>query len=245
MPVNEESRQTTLLPVQNYTDRIIISDGGRVEDQGGASFEDDFLGDLIADQYAANADGGGASAIVAAVGGTVGITTAATNDNKSELTAELNWAASKSVIFEARVTVDAITTVNFEVGLNDAKTEGATTLPFSDNDTPTAVATNAVMVGFDTDASTNTNLTALVVKAGVAQALDLGVAPVAATYNIIRIETNTDGDADFFVDGVYKGSLADAVTAATALTPYMGVQNRTTVITRKLTVDYLHLYQDR
>lgn len=246
MPVNPESRQTGLLPIQNYTDRIVVHTGGRIENAGGPAFEDDFLGDVIADQYAANADGVGDTAVTSEIEGAIIVYTSAANDEKSEVATELNWAASRSVIFEARVQIEGdITTVNAQVGLNDSKVEPASNLPFSDNDTPTTATNNAILVGYDTDAATNTNWTALTVKsAGTPQALDLGVLPEVDEYNVIRIETNTDGDADFFIDGTYVGTLADAVDAETPLTPYFGCQNRAAA-TRTVMVDYLHLYQNR
>ena len=245
MPKNEGSRSSRVAKVQRYADHVDALDGGRFE-VNGVVFRDDFNGDALEDGWAPNFDAGGASVIVSMINGVVDVKTDNTNTDKSELTHELNWRASDGgLIFECIVSSGKITGVEFMVGLNDAATEATTALPFSDMDTPTAVCTDGVFVGFDAAAATNTNLTALSAKSGSSsQAVDLTDAPVALAFNKIRIEIDSSGNADFWIDDTLRGSIANAVTAATALTPYFGIKNTNGNI-NSLGVDFVTIYKTR
>ena len=244
MAKNEGSRSSRVAKVQRYADHVDALDGGRFEENG-VVFRDDFSGDVLEDAWAPNFDGGCDVAILVKPGGVVELKTDNTQNNKAELTNGLNWRASDGgLIFECIVSLGAITNVEMLVGLNDQLTEAGQTLPFSDWDTPVDVATNAVMIGFSTAASTNTNFKGLTVKAGSPQAVGLTDDPVALAYNKLRIEIDSSGNADFYVDGTLRDSIANAVTATTRLTPYFGIKTVTTAI-KSMGVDYVQIFKTR
>ncbi|MCH7573604.1 MAG: hypothetical protein IIA59_00605 [Candidatus Marinimicrobia bacterium] len=206
---------------------------------------DHFLGDLLDAAWAVDIDTGGAGAIVAAAGGTVRLTTDTTDEDRIQLSHELNWAAQNVVIFETRIKVDDITNVAINVGLTDAKAEAAQAIPFNigGGDAITSTATDAVCLVFDTDADTDTWF-GIGVKAGADTALiGSGTAPVNDTYQIIRIELDASGGASYFIDGVAYGSATvNSITAATALTPTVCVQNKSGSA-HNLDVDYILVTQ--
>lgn len=216
---------------------------------------DDFLGDLLDDSYSV-ASGSDAQAtdpaINAAAGGTVRLTTGDSNTSvaadASSLTHELNWQADNgNLVFEARVKVDAITNVQICVGLTDAKADGTLELPFTigGSDAITSNASDAVCFTFDTGADTDEwFMTGVKGDTDSTDNAATGVAPTAGTYQVLRIEVDSAGDATLYIDGTQEGTLSGAVTAGTSLTP-IAVVNSTTTSSRNLDVDYLDLSMDR
>lgn len=253
MPRGTDARQTATPALNQRIDRghgewtvLEAANQGRVEVLKSCQFVDDFFGDAIEDAWQQLGDGAGAFAISAGIGGLVAGTTASGDNYKVELAHNLNWAANRAAIFETRVTLSAITTVGVCVGLTDAVSEAATKLAYADSTGRVLVADDCVLIGFDTDDATYTNWTALAGKATVAATpVDLTDTPVAATYNVLRIELDTSGNADFYVDGTYRGSIATALTVTDPLTPYVGIINRANAITRTVTCDYVAAYQRR
>lgn len=221
-----------------------------------ATLFDDFLGDVLADQWsgAAGTDTAGAApAINAQENGVVRLTSGDAgggNDaaDGSVLTAGLNWYAENGgLVIEGRIKlVSAITTVNVCFGFTDVLGTTAVEAPFEigSTDAITSNATDAVCFVFDT-AGTDDQWAGLGVKNGTdTSRVDTGLAPTADTYQRLRIEVGTAGDATFFVDGVEVGSVANAVTATVALTPVLFVMTRTTA-TRSVDADYIFCQQER
>ena len=207
---------------------------------------DHFIADTLdVANWAVNSDATAVDpAIVVASGGTVELDSANVDDEKSELAGEIIWSADKVLVFEARVKVDDITTVALNVGLNDMKAEGASTIAMTVSGTTiTDNNTNGVMFAFDTDMTTD-EWNGMGTKAGTQTALvGTGTAPANGVFQILRIEIGSTGTASFFIDGTAYGSATvNAVTAATLLCPYFAVQARTTAA-RKLTVDYVMVTQ--
>ena len=155
-------------------------------------------------------------------------------------------ADSGGLTFEARLKIGtAITGVSVFFGLTDVTTleepfTGATV-------TITSNASNAVgflydagltsktwhMCGVDgdTDATTNGTLTS---------------APVADTYQILKCVVAASGEsAEFFVDGVSKGSLTAAVCAASTNLYLTLVACATTTASKTVTADYLYISCNR
>lgn len=209
---------------------------------------DDFLGDLLDDAWGVQADtGGSVNCSTAVIGGAVTLTTDATDDDTAMVAHELNWQANQGgLIFETRLKVDVVTEFGLFAGLTDAKTETSPNLPISRATTVSvATATNAVGFVFDTD-STSDVLFGSGVKAGTLIA-DQGAsaALVAATWVKLRIEVSAAGAASFYVDGTQIGATtANAVTATTPLTPYVGIANRGAAA-HVCNVDYIYCEASR
>jgi len=205
---------------------------------------DDFLGDVLRDEWTPSGNNGGTEAITAGTGGTVTLTTTSTSEDRSILAGGLNWYPAQNPAFFARVQVDNIATVGINIGLTDAVTEANDHLAFEIS-TATIVdtCTDGVSWVFDTDATAkywhycNT-------KDSTQGGTSYGVAPVNATYAVLGVSIDSDGNATFWYNGQQVGYKASAVTSTTPLCPFMGVIARTSAA-RILTVDYVALFQDR
>lgn len=208
---------------------------------------DDFLGDVISDQWGSQVGSDPqcvAPAIQTAARGLIRMTTG--NDgavdmatNGVQLESALNWQASLGgLVFEARVTVSGFSVAWF-VGFTDQV--GTLEMPFTlgASDTLTANATNAVGWLADTGADTDNWWLVGVAGGTPATKQDTGSPPVAGTYEILRVEVTTAGVATFYRNGVQVGTaMTAAVTAATPLTPVIAAFARTAV-SRNIDVDYI------
>jgi len=175
--------------------------------------------------------------------GTIGATTASMAVSGVQLDAGLDWQADMGgLVFEARVKLSLITNIAVYVGLTDQTS--ALEMPIqsaASADTFTTNATDAVGFMFDTSMTT--------VKwwlTGVANDVDATMqnstfAPVANTYETLRIEVDATGNAVFFRNGLIVGTrLASAVTKTIPLTPVIAGFNRTTSGAPTITSDYIY-----
>lgn len=118
---------------------------------------DDFTGTTLdSDRWVVASNNGGTEAITEAQGGTVTLTTGATNDDRSLLASPLILLAARNPIVEVRYKVTAaITTVGINICLSDATTEGNDALPMEiTSGAATLVnskATDVVGLVYDTD----------------------------------------------------------------------------------------------
>lgn len=218
---------------------------------------DDFLGDVIADQWSA-AVGTDPQCVIATINagaccGTVRLTSGDTvtlSESLSSLTHGLNWkAANGNLIFETKVTpVSSVANVSYFIGLTDTLATTTLEQPATlATTTMTYVADDCVGFVFDTAATTAVMRCVGIAGAGngiaFANTISAG-APVAGTAIVLRVEIDTTGTATFYKDGTSLGSIASAVTAATMLTPVVTVMARTTA-SKSLDVDYIYCSQDR
>jgi hypothetical protein len=222
---------------------------------GVVSFFDDFLGDVIADQWnlvegtdSATSD---AAILAGGIGGVLRITTGDAGTGLAadmpQLTQALQWQASNGgLVFECRISMSQITEAYCFVGFTDLVTLEAPIISAGSADTFTTNATDAVGFMFDTRMTTdNWWLT------GVANDVDAthqnsGYAPVVNTYEVLRIEVSAAGVATFYRNGIQVGTaMTGALTAATDLTPTIafGKLSTTTSITANL--DYVHVAMAR
>ena len=215
---------------------------------------DDFLGDLLADEWTVvkGSDGGAADfAISAAVGGMIRATTGAGATttmavNGVQIDSGLNWTASQGdLVFDTRIKLAAITTVAVFVGFTDRA--GTLEMPINSAgsaNTLTTTASDAVGLMFDTS-MTDDYWWAVGVKGDTdATHVNTAVAPVAATWQRLRVEVDSSGNAKMFINGSLVASVADAVTAATPLTPVVAGFRRAASSTT-LDVDYIYVGADR
>ena len=171
--------------------------------------------------------------------GDAGVDTAG---DAEQVSLSLEWQADQGgLVFETRLHLDAaITTVEICVGLTDTV---ALELPFTNStDTITAVASDAVAFCYDTNATTDEwwalGVDSTTKATGNAAT---GTAPVADTYQTLRIEID-DGGADcrFYIDGVLAGTLtANCVTPTVALAPVVVISSAQTATSHVVDVDYL------
>lgn len=245
-----------------YASAIRKRDGGdRQEFAKGAKLDlgemvhlyDDFLGDAIGAEWNGVA-GTDSEALAPAVnvqpGGVVRLTAGDSDTNMaadgSVLNRELIFKPNQgNLVMEARVKLSSIAAVAVCIGFTDTK---ALEMPFEvgGSDALTSNATDAAAFVFDTGADTDEWF-----AAGVANDVDaadppdeVGSAPVAATWAVLRIEISETGVADFYLDDQHVVTLAAAVTASAALTPVLAVLSRTTAV-KSLDVDYVWVRVDR
>jgi hypothetical protein len=213
-------------------------------------FYDDFLGDTLnADFYSSSAaNGGTAPAITVGANGLAKIVAGTGDNDVCEWTGEANWYCAQKPVIEVRYAVNAITEVALNVGFCDDLSATNDKIALLIATATYAIGTNvtdAALFVFDTDATSATWRCASTLNGATPQNVTLtGIAPVAATFEVIAIHLDELGNARFYRNGVQCGYLALAVTPAVALRPYLAVKANTTT-GRELTADYIKIWQNR
>ena len=218
------------------------------------AFTDDFLGDVIADQWnvvegtdSATSD---AAILAGGIGGVLRVTTGDAGTGLAadliQLTQALQWQASNGgLAIEARLKLSAITTCYAFIGFTDVVTLEAPVIAATGT-TITTNATDAVGFLFDTGFTTDNWKLVGVATDVDATFQDAGVAPVADTYAVFRIEVSSAGVATFFYNGVQVGTaLSGAVTAGADLTPTIAVGKLSVAASMTMDIDYVHVSMDR
>lgn len=213
------------------------------------TFWDDFLGDVIADQWnlvegtdSATSD---AAILAGGIGGVLRITTGDAGTGLAadmpQLTQALQWQASNGGLsFQCRIKLSQITEVYAFLGFTDLVTLEAPIISAGSANTFTTNATDAVGFMFDTRMTTDTWWLTGVANDVDAVHQDSGFAPVADTYATFRVEVSAAGVATFYYNGKQVGtSLAGAVTAATDLTPTLAVGKLSTATSITADLDYV------
>lgn len=219
------------------------------------TFFDDFIGDVVLDQWnAVEGTDAATSDFAILAGGIGGVGRLTTGDagtgiaaDMEQLTQALQWQASNGgLAFEARVKLSAITTCYVFLGFTDLVTFEAPIISASSADTITTNASDAVGFMFDTNMATDNWWLVGVAGDTDATAQNMGSAPVAAQYATFRIELDTSGNAVFFYNGNQVGTrMSGAVTAATDLTPTLCVSKLSVAASMTMDVDYVHVSMDR
>lgn len=218
---------------------------------------DDFTGDLLTDEWNTQKGSEGTAVVatinnqfggvVRLVGGANAAGTYATNGVQLD-TGALNLKAEfDGLAFVTRVKIDVLTNVALFVGFTDQTAALEMPINASGAAAILTTASDAVGILFDTTFTSIPRFLGVGVKADVdAAILDLGVAPVAATYVTLRVEVDKLGAASFFVDGKLAGKvkMTNAITPATLLTPVVATFSRGAAI-RNIDVDYIEAYCDR
>jgi hypothetical protein len=223
------------------------------EDDPYNTFEDHFIGDVLADQWGSAVGTDPqcvAAAISAAVGGVVRLTTGDDAGgtmalNGSQLHSALNWQANTGELScEFRFKLSAITAVAVFVGLTDQV--AALEIPIesaASADTLTANAADAVGVMFDTSMATDNWWLVGVDSTAQATAQNAGVAPQTGTYERWKIVLSTAGVATFYRNGAKVGTaMTAAVSANVPLTPVVAALGRSNA-SRNIDVDRIRLRQ--
>lgn len=198
---------------------------------------DDYLGDVIADQY--QADVGTGTQVIAVTNtlrnGQLVLTTGGTSGNSSGQAFAYAWRGTEGIYYHARAKLDTLTTAGFTIGLTDSG-GNVDTGPIATKATPTFNATDCAVFAYDTN--DDTNVTFITANAGVVGAnADISTANAglaAATWFTVEIVVK-GGFASGWFNGQYVGG--GAITSTAALGPMAWVMTRTTG-TRALNVDY-------
>jgi len=233
------------------------------------AFFDDFLGDLLRDEWAVvTGDTGTVStrALTTASGGVFRIlnenTPLALNGENHALTMGLfkNWKANAApngrdgrLRMSARVKMESVATdkrMNVFIGFSDS---GGAEMPAYD--TGGGVISNAAdVVGFLFGAGGTTTAWQLVSAKSTAgdsgdQLVASGVSPADNVWQTFEVEIaanpgDTGGQAHFWINGIKRGVINSPIGSAIALTPWIGMFQQDTG-QRFLDVDYVNLSQLR
>ena len=187
-------------------------------------------------------------AVSGTVAGVIGNTTASMAVSGAQLDNALSWKANQGgLVLQARVNMSKITNIAMFVGFTDQT--GALEMPIHSAASANTITTNATDgLGFFFDTSMTDDTWWI---AGVANDVDAThqnttFAPVASTFETLRIEVGTDGSACFFRNGKIVGTkMTGAVTATVALTPVIAAFNRTTSGAGTITADYIGVAGNR
>lgn len=253
------------LGAENIAGRQLIVPGGFVSGSHGSQFAmgspstvastDDFIGDVIADQWniVEGTDGATSDAAILA-GGIGGVLRFTTGDAGTGLAADmvqmtqaLQWQASNgNLCIQARLKLSAITTCYAFLGFTDVVTLEAPIESAANADTLTTNATDAVGFMFDTRMATDTWWMVGVATDVDATAQNSGFAPVADTYEVFRVELSAAGVATFFRNGAQVGTaMSGAVTAAADLTPTFAVSKTSVAASMTADLDYITINMAR
>jgi hypothetical protein len=155
-------------------------------------------------------------------------------------------ADSGGLVFETRLKINtAVTTVSVNAGFTDSTSLEE---PFTiSGSTITAVATDAACFVYDTAQTTDQWMACSVDGDTVDEDSDLtGIAPVADTYQTLRIEVDSDGNT---IRYYINGSLVRTLTI-TGISPSVNlyatvVANATTTTSRVVDIDYIYVAHNR
>lgn len=148
------------------------------------------------------------------------------------------------LIFECRVKMSSIST-GFAVGFTDDN--DADEIPADlDDGTLTTTADDVVAIVYDS--GKGANWYGVASKAGTDHSsapLNLGVGPTASTFQTLRVVVDAAGNnAEFFVDGKYRGKLSGAcITATTLMAPFFAQKANGTL--SNIDVDYVYVQAGR
>lgn len=255
MPVRSRTGSKDLEDIlRAYIEGDIIPEHKLVDLRARSFIFDDFLAAAIEGRLSSTAGSGAGTAaattVAAAMNGEVTITSSSANAahsaNASNLTFDqLNWKANQGgCVWEVRLKVDVITNCYMFVGWTDTI---STTVEYPCGITGTTANSDASdAAGFVFDSlSTVVKWHLVGVKADTdATPVPSASAPVAATYQTLRIELDKSGGVKGFIDGALVGEIANALTATVGLTPTVVIGN-TTATTKIGTLDYVAALQNR
>lgn len=207
-------------------------------------FFDDFLGDVIADQWlvTAGSDSPAAGALVESVYGKCRLTTGDSNASLAadgiQLTSFLNWKLTNGLVFESRLQVSAITNLQLFVGLTDQR--AALEMPVTlSGTTYTTVATDGFGFMFDTAATVDTIRAVGVANDVDAVHVDTGLAYVAATDVTLRIIVDRQQTARFYINGVLVATVASCCRPNQPLAVVVCARAAGDTVSKTVDVDYI------
>lgn len=192
-------------------------------------YYDDFLGDVLRDEWNAVTSGSGTAVVVTAVNGKVQLDDTALEDDAGvDWGAFYNWDPTLNCVMEWKCQVNTITNLNVIMGLyKDADEYAYFHVDDADNNIDYAASLNGGVGAVDEDSGIDIDTDA----------------------HIFKIECFEDGSVKFHIDGSVVGT-APAGTLSTSAgilhKPYFLVTDAAGQTTRHyFDIDYVFLYQDR
>lgn len=218
---------------------------------GKTHFFDDFLADTInLDFYTLNSDTGGTNfATSAQRNGAVRGSVDTTDNDITNLFAALNYRADSGgpTTMEVRmVTRTSVADGETYVGWTDDSAADEMPLTLSTTDVVTSTATD--LAGFAYTGAgtaswkcvaTRNDVDATVATANVGGA----TTPVVGTYQTFKVVLNEDGDAYYYLNGIFQTRIASAIRATVDLTVCVGLQSGGTA--RDVDIDYIDIWTGR
>lgn len=216
---------------------------------------DDFLGPTLRTEWAVTKGSDGGAANFAPSAALCGMARAVTGAgagasmavNGVQLNGALNWQANQGdLVVQARVKIQTIANIAFYFGLTDQT--AALEDPITGAGGGDGITTNATdAVGFLYDTTMTTKHWWLVGVANDVDAApqDSGGAPVANTYDVLRIEVRIDGSAYFYRNGLLVGNvMAGACRPTIPLTPVIAAFSRSAA-SQNIDAELLHVSAKR
>jgi len=215
---------------------------------------DDFLGDVVADQWnftegtdSSTSDGG----IVEGVNGvyrlTAGDSAGSVAADYAQLNSALGWKANQGGLrLAARIALGSIASASCFFGFTDTKSLEGPIYASGTANGLTSDASDAVGFMFDT-AMTDDTWWLVGVKGDTdATAQNTTIAPVAATYETLAVELDTSGNARFWRNGALLGNvMTNALTATVALTPHFGIRPKSAAAGKTMDIDWVNVSANR
>lgn len=229
---------------------------------------DDFLGDVIQDEYTL-LNGSDAQAIDPAIiaGSQYGEVRLTSGDatpnatvNSSAFVLGRHWRLDQGdndvprnlTVFSCRLAIQTqVTSTEVFVGLTDSiANEAPATLSGT---TFTTTASDCIGFLYDADATTDTWRMVGVdtdVDAMTSATSNTGTSPTAGTYDILTFIADNDGIVTYYINGVEEGILSAACSADVLLTPVVYVNGATSAnaaasVSESVDVDYIYVGSDR
>ncbi len=214
-------------------------------------FYDEFTDDTMAtDQWALSegttSTGSATAAITAAAGGLVRITTTTEDNDDACLAGEIVWNPAKGCGCEARIRLNDVSGSAFNFGFSDAKTEAADKIACTYSGTTlTSNATDCALFFHDPDATTD-YIYACTVDTGTDGTViaSTTLMDTDAEWHIYRIEMDSTGNVDFYLDGNMIGRSDQDLDGAIDLCLFLGFINRESAA-NTMDVDYVRAWQGR
>jgi hypothetical protein len=148
--------------------------------------------------------------------------------------------SGRPLVFEARVSIPtALTARIMNVGFSDDETEGAAMAMSLSTATWTTTASDAALWTYSSLATDDDNWIGQTVDTDVdGTHLASGIAAVADTATVLRVELDSAGVAFFHQDGEMQGAVAAGVTETVGLIPYVAWGSTTTTAV-PFEIDYI------
>ena len=196
-------------------------------------FDETFMADAEEHDWGEEASNGCTIDHGSADGGVTTLTCGATANDCGELYHLFQWTPYYACGMEARVKISAITNVCVAVGFVDAKEDLNNHISIEMNGTALYAATKCdEFAGMVFDTSAGTDVWYCGWSEGGTERTPVAapgsLEPVADTYFRVRVQTDRDGNVDFYYNGAHVGHAQEEIASAVTdlLSPYVGIISR-------------------
>lgn len=184
-------------------------------------------------------------------GGVLSLTTGAVDNDNAFWKGAPGVPSNGGLFIEAKIKLADITEGAYNVGFSETLDDTTPVMPFEfATATLTSNAVDGAAFLFDIDGTTDvwrvaavdTNVDTLdsaISKNRTEATATNGVAPVNDTYEVLRVEIEANGTAQFWRNGIRVARQRTAVTPTAVLFPYVGVEARATSEAPVLEIAYI------